>query len=275
MSVICQLRFNPILRIDAETPADFQERIRQEFPLFREKTMTSDLASNLPESLQNLIRASAVQKQKRQAYDFISEDETWTLGLTREFLALSTSKYPRWEEFRAKLRNPIEALVDIYDPAFFTRVGLRYRNVIQRSKLGLEEASWADLLKPQTSGIFSAQDMHGAVEECQTQTLIRFSDGSGTVRMSHGIAQDPDNENEECYLIDNDFFTDLAISATQADSDWGRLEVNVATLTTNTGVSSGYLNVYTDAGWVRLQESFHQICQVTSSQRFLKQRKQC
>ena len=81
-------------------------------------------------------------------------------------------------------------------------------NVIQRSKLGLEEALWADLLKPQTSGIFSVQDMHGVVEECQTQTLIRFSDGSGSVRMSHGIAPNPDNKNEECYLIDNDFLTD-------------------------------------------------------------------
>jgi hypothetical protein len=36
----------------------------------------------------------------------------------------------------------------------------------------------------------------------------------------------------------------------QQDSDWGKLEVAVNDLAAATGISSGYLNVYTDAGWV-------------------------
>ncbi len=36
--VICQFRFPAILRIDTETPADFQERIRNDFPQFAEQT---------------------------------------------------------------------------------------------------------------------------------------------------------------------------------------------------------------------------------------------
>lgn len=47
-----------------------------------------------------------------------------------------------------------------------------------------------------------------------------------------------------------DFYTGRGIAATQANTDWGRVEVDVSTLTTNTGVPSGYLNVYTNAGWV-------------------------
>ncbi len=35
--VICQVRFPPILRIDSEIPAVFQERIRKDFPEYNEK----------------------------------------------------------------------------------------------------------------------------------------------------------------------------------------------------------------------------------------------
>lgn len=36
--VICQLRFPPILKVDAEIPSIFQEKIRGEFPNFKETT---------------------------------------------------------------------------------------------------------------------------------------------------------------------------------------------------------------------------------------------
>lgn len=36
----------------------------------------------------------------------------------------------------------------------------------------------------------------------------------------------------------------------QQDSDWGRLEISTADLVSATGLSSGYLNVMTDGGWV-------------------------
>jgi hypothetical protein len=39
-------------------------------------------------------------------------------------------------------------------------------------------------------------------------------------------------------------------TATQIDSAWGRLEATASNLQTATGLSSGYLNVFTDQGWV-------------------------
>ena len=39
--VICQLKFPPILRIDAELPVAFQEHVSTEFPNYTEKTNLS------------------------------------------------------------------------------------------------------------------------------------------------------------------------------------------------------------------------------------------
>ncbi len=146
--------------------------------------------------------------QNQMAYDFVTEDGSWTVGLTREFIALSTTSYVQWEEFRAQLEAPLRALVEVYGPGHFTRIGLRYQNVIRRSILGGEELSWAELLRPQVTGVFAAPDMSGKVEESFTQMLIQFPDGSAKVRIRHGIMQSEEADNEECYVIDNDFFTE-------------------------------------------------------------------
>jgi hypothetical protein len=42
----------------------------------------------------------------------------------------------------------------------------------------------------------------------------------------------------------------LFSGVTEMDSDWGRLSANAETLFNSTSISSGYLNVYTDAKWV-------------------------
>ena len=36
--VICQLKFPPVLRIDADMPVEFQDCIRREFPNYDEKS---------------------------------------------------------------------------------------------------------------------------------------------------------------------------------------------------------------------------------------------
>jgi hypothetical protein len=42
-SVICQVRFPTILRVDSEVPSDFQDRIRGRFPIFSESSDESSL----------------------------------------------------------------------------------------------------------------------------------------------------------------------------------------------------------------------------------------
>ena len=133
--VICQLRFPTILSINNVEPADFQDTIRETFPQYARR---QEVPPAVP----------GTQAQPVANYHFLSEDGRWKLNLTKDFIALSTLRYPGWEEFALHLDKPLAAFIRLYKPAYFLRVGLRYVNVFSRSRLGLEGVRWSELFAP-------------------------------------------------------------------------------------------------------------------------------
>ena len=131
LEVICQLRFPDILKIESTDPAEFQDRIRGEYPQYQKKV------EQLPPQI---VNGKPVPQGTVNNYQFISEDSQWKVSLTKGFVALSTHGYLRWEEFAKRLDRALAALIQLYQPAYFTRVGLRYINAIDRAALGLEDA---------------------------------------------------------------------------------------------------------------------------------------
>ena len=92
-------------------------------------------------------------------YNFISEDNQWKLNLTKDFIALSTIRYPGWEEFARHLDKALAAFIQTYKPAYFQRVGLRYVNLISRKRLDLEDTPWTDLIAPAYTGALKDPDV--------------------------------------------------------------------------------------------------------------------
>lgn len=204
--VICQLRFPPILKIDAEVPAQFQEQVRRVFPSYSEKAefklrFSSELEGPPAEILGKMLGASDTKN-----HEFLSDDGEWKINLTRTFAALSTRRYQRWEEFSHMLALPVAALLDAYSPEHFTRIGLRYVNIIQRSKLEMPDRRWADLIKPHILGILAAPEVDGSVRNFESKFEVGLSDGESAVRIRTSFVQPADN-GEIRYKIDNDFFT--------------------------------------------------------------------
>jgi len=137
IQVVCQLRFPRILRINEKPPADFQERIRDKYPLYQvaveqQQQFSVDMGAPETPPTPKILQSEAINN-----YTFSSFDEKWHINLTSTFLALSTTRYERWESFTENLKVPLSALIDIYKPAFFERVGLRYVDAFTRSKLNL------------------------------------------------------------------------------------------------------------------------------------------
>jgi uncharacterized protein (TIGR04255 family) len=199
--VICQVRFPPVLKIDAEVPAGFQDRIRDEYPLYREPETSIQLPAAMPQQLvqmlQSRLTGGAVTRQ------FLTADEAWSVTLNREFLALATKQYRRWEEFERHLTGPLNALIAEFSPVFLARIGLRYRNLLRRSAFGMADADWQQLLAPHIACELQT-DVHGNVEEAAHQVLVRLKDVPGQVRIRHGLGRADDGE--AVYSIDSDFF---------------------------------------------------------------------
>jgi uncharacterized protein (TIGR04255 family) len=204
IEVVCQIRFPSVLRIDAEMPIAFQEKVRGTFPVLQRKHQTF-VSGGVPEELAKALQSLVPPTANRQVSNFVTADGCWTLGLTSDFLSLSTRQYPRWEQFRALLQVGVQALREVYEPPFLIRVGLRFQNVIVRTTLGLAGVAWSDLIQPYVLAELGKPELSGYVVEAQRQLGLDLPDQAGRIRMSHGLVG-IEGSDEECYLIDSDFF---------------------------------------------------------------------
>lgn len=152
--VICQLRFPEILSIEANLPVDFQEAIRDTFPVYSSRKEAQ------PPKLSGLPGQLTLEKQPQITnHQFASSDNQWRVNLTSGFLSLACSRYHSWEEFAKKLDKPLAAFIQIYKPAFYERVGLRYLNFISRKDLSLEDVPFRELLQPCYLGLLAEEDV--------------------------------------------------------------------------------------------------------------------
>jgi uncharacterized protein (TIGR04255 family) len=214
VEVISQVRFPPILRIEADLPADFQDAIRNLFPVLTETAdinaalgIPAELAGQVPaEVLQQLASFRLNVQTSPRSFSFRSEDENWSLALSRDALSLTAARYERWEEFRDRLLPGLRALIDLYRPAFFGRVGLRYRDVICRSELGLVDVPWSDLFASHIAGELGAEPIADDVIVAARQLGVRLPEVGGQLLLRHGLTQ-KDGASELCFLIDADFYT--------------------------------------------------------------------
>lgn len=122
--VICQVRFPTILRIAQEEPAEFQERIRGNFPVLEaERRVVIETEGMKP---------GGRAKFSPSVFRFRNHDRTRTVSLAPDFYALSVTDYEHWEGFAASLATIAEAANEVYAIPYATRIGLRYINALDR-----------------------------------------------------------------------------------------------------------------------------------------------
>ena len=105
---------------------------------------------------------------------------------------------------------------DTYDPSFYTRLGLRYIDILDRDDYGLDETPWLELFNKSFIGMLGNVDLSKEVKEFQVETLFTIPDvDRGLVKIRHGLT-DHQSGDQQVYLIDADFHTDTRSSPENA-----------------------------------------------------------
>ena len=133
--VICQLRFPTILRIRERQLAEFQDKIREDYPIYTAQEPSVE-APQLQKELAAIIEQINIPiPPVLVTHRFSTKDAHRFISLRDEFIALAETNYERWESFREEIVKAESALRGVYEPAFYSRVGLRYRDIISRRNL--------------------------------------------------------------------------------------------------------------------------------------------
>lgn len=202
--VICQLMFPQILTIETEVPARFQEIIRDECPIYHVKTEMA------PPKLSGVAGDLKLEKQQpRKNHQFDSEDGAWRINLTSGFIAFACGSYTRWEEFAARMDKPLAAFIQLYHPAYFERVGLRYLNFISRQALELDGVPFCELIRPQYLGILADEQIaEGATTHSTVDAELAIRGGC-RVKLHAGpglIRRNGRQDNEIKFVFDQDLY---------------------------------------------------------------------
>ena len=203
-SVVCQVAFPVVLKIDAELPVDFQERIRDRFPIYSQPSSLKfgDMPDH--EIPPDLLKIANLTK----TYKFNSMNSEWSVTLTNSFLSLVCYKYTSWESFKDQWDFAFNALIDSYNIKTSSRVGLRYHNFISLKELKIENTSWSELLQSYIAGELDNQDVSNDIVSVQKQITIRIQEIDSYVQINHGFVEKVQDPSKEIlYCIDNDFFT--------------------------------------------------------------------
>ncbi|MDF5724189.1 MAG: TIGR04255 family protein [Rhizonema sp. PD37] len=218
IEVVAQIRFPTILKITSQQPVDFQDTVRFDYPIF-------EASRNLqvPIDLSNILTQFSSNAVSHLTYQFKSEDLKWQLTIDQNSITLVTTEYQRYENFVSRFKTAVETFEDIYNPSFYSRIGLRYRNLIIRSKLKIPDKEWSSLIPKHIAFELNTPEIADSI-----QTFIKniqLNTEFGQVNFHHGLVKIRDTEKERdevAYLLDADFFTEGKIE--RGENVWNILD---------------------------------------------------
>lgn len=202
--VICQLRFPEILTIGANLPVEFQEAIRAEFPRYSaRKEAPAPKISGTPGNMKLENQPLTIN------YQFTDADGLWKVNLTSKFISISSHDYHNWEYFAYKMDKPLAAFIQIYKPAYFERIGLRYLNFISREDLELEHIPYRELIDSKYLGILASDGVDEASASRSTVDAEFAIRGGCRAKIHAGpghITRNGQRDSEVHFVFDQDLF---------------------------------------------------------------------
>lgn len=204
---VCELRFPTLMELgDSRPPAALVSALRKEYPhLELSNEVTLGIGSGAAGS--------------NNAHIFRSSKRNWAVSLKKSALSIETTSYTEYAQLKERILHVVKAASKIIDSDFFTRVGIRYINIID-SGTNDPQDGWVNtnLTAPILSGYFEG------VRDYAGKLQLTAEDGG--CLLQHGIRWKPhaggasEDNSPPQYMLDIDTFrNDVMVENTEAAID--------------------------------------------------------
>ena len=162
--VIARVDFQPILKLQQEVPAAYQEAIREHFPRLERK-----------DSIDISIKPGAVPVPTQSpVWKFTNKEKTDEIALNFKVITLILNKYVSFESFFPKIELMYNNFNNIYHPGIIQKIGLRFINEIRLTGNPLD---WDGIINNNLYCILKAfPDLSTSVSRAMSQLHINLGD---------------------------------------------------------------------------------------------------
>lgn len=231
--VVCQVRYSSAPELGSEVAGDVREELLKQG--YTEESTEQVLNFKLsPAVLPDQQLPPSITK----IFHFATSDGAWRFTYCSDFMALTCSRYSGWSEFLPRMLNGIAPLIRKLPALSVTRLGLRYKDVIEREPLGLEGTPWPELIQPFLLGPLMPNAFleggyvdEGDLASFLSQAVLQLEDCKLLLQSSLLSAEDG---KRRAFLIDADFFNENSFEEGFL-SDELRLKSRLESLHTNAG----------------------------------------
>ena len=232
--VICQARFIRAAALVDRIPDD----LRSDLSALGYVKESVEEAFNISVAVGSARSAQATQEPLGKIFHFDCESEPRRVSLSADFVAMTCGRYSQWVEFRPLFLGTLDVVKARIGDFAPIRLGLRYKDVVERERLGLDGIPWSQLIAPFLLGPLAANsladnqgDSDESVSTFVSQATIRLADCQLLLQSSLLRSMDG---GRTAFLIDSDFF----VESTENEPLSGaaeNIEAALNTLHTNAG----------------------------------------
>lgn len=172
-------------------------------------------------------------------YHFSSEDNVWKVSFSDTFIAVTCSAYQSWEQFKPRIKKTAEVLHNFLPSTRCVRIGLRYKDIIEREPLGLTGTPWSRLISPFLLGplCIGALSDETVLSEEETENFIsqaQLNLDDCKLLLQSSLLTSADNSTR-AFLIDADFFDSIEEDQQNFLAAHGKLDECLNVLHNNAG----------------------------------------
>lgn len=164
---VCEFKFPTLMELGGDRPpASFVSALRKDYPTL--------------ETVNEYTLGVGAGAASSKVHIFRSNKLTWTVSLKENAITIETTAYTQYPVMKKRIMQVLDAAAKVIDSEFFTRVGIRYVNVIDRVADPVRE-NWInpDLVAPIRSNNFKS------VQQYAGKMLLSAEDGG--CLLQHGV----------------------------------------------------------------------------------------